>query len=355
MIEMCGNYIGCLHSEMECSKIISLAMENIMFRLKRRLNEKEKRLIRPGYAFIYLEQESGIMRWTDSKLWTPSRALGPFMMYIEKRSDTPLIKKIYSAQYDGLNVHLVIYNLLNHEENGICCNIYHSIKKGLLPDHFGIMSRCFLRRRKKDNIKRKNISADKNFNYEYDFFNQEKNYDLIDFHGKSVFLESNSIVKNNNLKLKSHLSNDNIYMSKNNTIKSINNNHGCSDNNMYNFEIETDIERKKIDYDNKNNSSRLSNELNYYKNSEFNCNFLISEKISNKFKSCLSLNKNENTLMSISNLDGNKNFFFKDANQNLQNEICKDNDNLKKKESCLSKLSLINQGENLSDNVSDEN
>ena len=99
MLENLCNYVGCLHSEMECSHIINLAMEGKLIRLKRRLTEKEKRSIRPGQAFIYLEEESGIIRWTDSKSWTPSRALGPFMMYIEKRNDPPLIKKIYTANF----------------------------------------------------------------------------------------------------------------------------------------------------------------------------------------------------------------------------------------------------------------
>ncbi|KAK6090338.1 hypothetical protein P3W45_000695 [Vairimorpha bombi] len=151
-MDVLANYIGCLHSEIECSHIINLAMHNNMIRLVRRLNEKEKRMIRPGYGFIYLEEESGIMRWTDSKSWTPSRALGPFMMYIEKRSENPLIKKIYSAKYQGMNVHLVIYNLLNHEETGICCEIYKNIKRTVLPEAYTTMSRCYLKRRVKKEV-----------------------------------------------------------------------------------------------------------------------------------------------------------------------------------------------------------
>ncbi|WUR03228.1 cAMP-independent regulatory protein PAC2 (PAC2) [Vairimorpha necatrix] len=160
-MENLTNFIGCLHSEMECSHIINLAMEGLLNRLKRRLTENEKRMIKPGYSFVYLEEESGIIRWTDSKSWSPSRALGPFMMYVEKRSTNPLIKKIYTAKFMDKIVHIVIYNVYNHEERGVCCTIYSQIRKNIIPESYSKMARTHLNDKKKRNlcVIRKNIMS----------------------------------------------------------------------------------------------------------------------------------------------------------------------------------------------------
>ncbi|KAG0372927.1 hypothetical protein BGX24_012393 [Mortierella sp. AD032] len=40
-------------------------------------------LIIPGSVFVFDEQESGICRWTDGKIWSPSRISGNFLVYRE--------------------------------------------------------------------------------------------------------------------------------------------------------------------------------------------------------------------------------------------------------------------------------
>ncbi|KAK9723036.1 Global transcription regulator sge1, variant 2 [Basidiobolus ranarum] len=51
--------------------------------MRRRLHEKEKKLLRSGSVYVFDEKESGIKRWTDGRLWSPSRILGNFLVYRE--------------------------------------------------------------------------------------------------------------------------------------------------------------------------------------------------------------------------------------------------------------------------------
>ena len=46
-------------------------------------------MIRSGSVFVFDEQESGIRRWTDGKLWSPSRVLGNFLIYRELEGRIP--------------------------------------------------------------------------------------------------------------------------------------------------------------------------------------------------------------------------------------------------------------------------
>ncbi|KAJ3270177.1 hypothetical protein HDU76_011196, partial [Blyttiomyces sp. JEL0837] len=50
-------------------------------KLPERINEAQKQMIEPGVVIIYGEVESGIKRWTDGKLWGPSRIRGNFLIY----------------------------------------------------------------------------------------------------------------------------------------------------------------------------------------------------------------------------------------------------------------------------------
>jgi hypothetical protein len=52
--------------------------------IPRRPNERERNsLIHSGCVFIYVENASGIKRWTDGVTWSPSRILGNFLVYRE--------------------------------------------------------------------------------------------------------------------------------------------------------------------------------------------------------------------------------------------------------------------------------
>jgi len=110
---------GCLHTEIDCRRLIDRVRKGLVTTVKRRLNPREKTQIRPGSMFVYTEQESGIRRWTDKKEWSPSRVQGCFLVYRELQGQ--LLKKTYaSVQAEG-TYHIVVYSLMGWEEQGRCC------------------------------------------------------------------------------------------------------------------------------------------------------------------------------------------------------------------------------------------
>ncbi|SAM09382.1 hypothetical protein [Absidia glauca] len=52
-------------------------------RVGRRLQEQERHLVKSGAVFCFDENESGIKRWTDGLVWSPSRIHGNFLVYRE--------------------------------------------------------------------------------------------------------------------------------------------------------------------------------------------------------------------------------------------------------------------------------
>ncbi|KAI7863844.1 Gti1/Pac2 family-domain-containing protein, partial [Spinellus fusiger] len=51
--------------------------------INRRLQERERGSVGSGTVFVFDEKESGIKRWTDGMVWSPSRILGNFLIYRE--------------------------------------------------------------------------------------------------------------------------------------------------------------------------------------------------------------------------------------------------------------------------------
>ncbi|OZJ05628.1 hypothetical protein BZG36_01527 [Bifiguratus adelaidae] len=64
----------------------------ILPRVKRRLKDKERHIVRSGTVFVFDEKESGIKRWTDGLMWSPSRILGNFLIYreLDEKVHTPI-------------------------------------------------------------------------------------------------------------------------------------------------------------------------------------------------------------------------------------------------------------------------
>jgi hypothetical protein len=59
-------------------------------RVPRRPYDRERnQLIRSGCVFIYEESASGIKRWTDGVIWSPSRVLGNFLVCRELDKPPP--------------------------------------------------------------------------------------------------------------------------------------------------------------------------------------------------------------------------------------------------------------------------
>ncbi|RIA89534.1 Gti1/Pac2 family-domain-containing protein [Glomus cerebriforme] len=126
--------------------IFEACRQGILHRTTRRLLEKEKEELCGGKVYVFDEAESGIKRWTDGRLWGPSRIIKDFLVYhelatrdltvkrhepldelLQKRIATEglkvyqsskgtfllrkegLLKKTISIKFNGTYQHMVIY------------------------------------------------------------------------------------------------------------------------------------------------------------------------------------------------------------------------------------------------------
>lgn len=79
-------YYGYVETVEDAVMIVEACRFGRLMRVKRRLLEKERQGIRSGSVFVFVERESGIRRWTDGKVWSPSRICGEFLIYRELES-----------------------------------------------------------------------------------------------------------------------------------------------------------------------------------------------------------------------------------------------------------------------------
>ncbi len=70
--------------------ILEAARRGLIPRVTRRLVDSERKMITSGSVFVFDEDESGIKRWTDGFVWSPSRILGNFLVYYHFRCIEPL-------------------------------------------------------------------------------------------------------------------------------------------------------------------------------------------------------------------------------------------------------------------------
>ena len=52
----------------------------LLSRVTQRLAGKDRHTVASGSVYIYDETESGIKRWTDGKVWSPSRISGNYLV-----------------------------------------------------------------------------------------------------------------------------------------------------------------------------------------------------------------------------------------------------------------------------------
>ncbi|KAI9269807.1 Gti1/Pac2 family-domain-containing protein [Sporodiniella umbellata] len=92
------------HGYIETTQDVLLVFEGcrrgLLPRICRRLQERERKLIRSGSIFVFDERESGIKRWTDGRVWSPSRILGNFLIYRELDKKSPGDRRL-SASTSG--------------------------------------------------------------------------------------------------------------------------------------------------------------------------------------------------------------------------------------------------------------
>ncbi|KAL0945454.1 hypothetical protein HGRIS_000944 [Hohenbuehelia grisea] len=92
-------FIGFVETTVHALRLIYAARQGVIPRITRRLNDAERRtMIKSGAVFVFSVEESGIKRWTDGLLWSPSRIVGNFLVYREineRSSSRSAHKKTY--------------------------------------------------------------------------------------------------------------------------------------------------------------------------------------------------------------------------------------------------------------------
>lgn len=107
-------FFGLIESVDDAMLVVDAARMGRLPRVRTRLTDRERRSIRSGSVFVFLETESRIRRWTDGKAWSPSRITGEFLIYREiisndLRQDCGLVKRTISLGVGMEAYHLVAY------------------------------------------------------------------------------------------------------------------------------------------------------------------------------------------------------------------------------------------------------
>ncbi|KAG2214356.1 hypothetical protein INT47_000912, partial [Mucor saturninus] len=91
---------GFIENTTDTLLIIEACRNKILPTINRRLIERERSLIKSGTIIVFDETESGIKRWTDGFLWSPSRILGNFLVYRELAN-----RETRSSEGEGYNLY----------------------------------------------------------------------------------------------------------------------------------------------------------------------------------------------------------------------------------------------------------
>ncbi|KAI5965521.1 TOS9 [Candida theae] len=82
--DLSPTYHGYIGSTKDALLVIHQALNKQLEFVPRRPHEGERpHLIKSGNVFVFIEEQSGIKRWTDGTSWSPSRILGRFLVYRE--------------------------------------------------------------------------------------------------------------------------------------------------------------------------------------------------------------------------------------------------------------------------------
>ncbi|KAI8641975.1 gluconate transport inducer 1/Pac2, partial [Parasitella parasitica] len=74
---------GYIETTQDSLLVFEACRRNILPTVSRRLQERERKMVRSGSVFVFDVKDSGIKRWTDGLVWSPSRILGNFLIYRE--------------------------------------------------------------------------------------------------------------------------------------------------------------------------------------------------------------------------------------------------------------------------------
>lgn len=78
------NYVkGYLRSYDEAFLIVHALRLGYISPIRKRLTQRERDEINTGNIYIFIENKTMMVRWTDGCTWSPSKILGPFLLYKE--------------------------------------------------------------------------------------------------------------------------------------------------------------------------------------------------------------------------------------------------------------------------------
>ncbi|KAL9550715.1 hypothetical protein MBANPS3_004607 [Mucor bainieri] len=109
------SFFGFIESTTDALLVFEACRRGKLPKISRRLQDRERGSIKSGTVFVFDEKESGIKRWTDGLVWSPSRILGNFLIYREldgreslyqqNRAPFDYNSQHYSSPYDfrGVN------------------------------------------------------------------------------------------------------------------------------------------------------------------------------------------------------------------------------------------------------------
>lgn len=110
-----ATYHGRIHTPSDAIILFEACRLGWLPQVRQRLSQEERRSIKSGSIFVWEEQEAGMRRWTDGKLWSSSRVSGRFLIYHEMKGKhgggkiTPLpaqpvekTEEEYKIRKDGL-------------------------------------------------------------------------------------------------------------------------------------------------------------------------------------------------------------------------------------------------------------
>lgn len=120
-----STYHGYIHSTRDALLVIQEVLDKQLESVTRRPHERERSLIiKSGAVFVFIEQQSGIKRWTDGISWSPSRIQGRFLVYgeLDKRSLTDKDGKKKKKRKYGMEDEDVNDNMQLHPNKSIRLN-----------------------------------------------------------------------------------------------------------------------------------------------------------------------------------------------------------------------------------------
>lgn len=75
--------LGFIRTQMDALLVAHATRLHLLPEVSERLRQRNKAKLRNGSIFCFSEEGTGMKRWTDGRVWSPSKVLGNFLVYRE--------------------------------------------------------------------------------------------------------------------------------------------------------------------------------------------------------------------------------------------------------------------------------